>query len=323
MKRALITGVTGQDGAYLAELLLREGYEVYGLVRGINSFQRMKLAYLKIENEINYVECNILDFVSVINLIKRIRPDEIYNLAAQSSVGASFNEPITTIQINSQSLLNLLEAIRMLEIPVKVYQASSSEMFGSINNLPINEKSVMHPASPYAISKATAHFSSVCYRESYGIFISNGILFNHESYLRGDNFFVKKVVRTALLIEQGKVKELRLGNLGVKRDFGYAPEYVKAMYKMLQIEEGDDFVICSGQSILLRDIVNYVFNYLNIDQERIIEDKTFLRPNEIIDIYGDNTKAKLKLKWEYNLSFYEVLDILIEEERQNIGETRK
>ncbi|MEQ8237617.1 MAG: GDP-mannose 4,6-dehydratase [Cyclobacteriaceae bacterium] len=319
MKKALITGITGQDGAYLAELLLKEGYEVYGLVRGINSFQKLKLAYLKIENEINYVECNILDFVSVINLIKRIRPDEIYNLAAQSSVGASFNEPITTIQINSQSLLNILEAIRMLETPVKVYQASSSEMFGSINNLPITENSVMHPASPYAISKATAHFSSVCYRESYGIFISNGILFNHESYLRGDNFFVKKVVRTALLIEQGQLKELRLGNLGVKRDFGYAPEYVKAMYKMLQIEKGDDFVICSGQSILLRDIVTYVFNYLNIDQERIVEDRSLLRPNEIIDIYGDNTKAKLELKWEYNLSFYEVLDILIEEERQNIG----
>ncbi len=319
MKTALITGITGQDGAYLSKLLLEKGYRIIGLVRNINSFRSYGLAYLNILEDIEFEECNLQDFVSVVSLIKRIRPDEIYNLAAQSSVGASFKEPISTIQVNSQSLLLILESVRLLELPVKIYQASSSEMFGSVNKLPIDENSVMRPASPYAISKSTAFFASVFYRESYNIFISNGILFNHESFLRGNNFFIKKVINSSLKIKYGQLTELKLGNLSVKRDFGYAPEYVKAMHKMLQLDQADDFVICSGESILLRDIVYYVFDALAIEKSRIVEDKTLIRPNEIQDIWGDNTKAINKLGWNYNMSFFDVLDRLIEEEIQNFG----
>ena len=190
-------------------------------------------------------------------------------------------------------------------------------MFGHINNLPITENSVMHPVSPYAISKATSYWSTVCYRESFGIFACNGILFNHESFLRGNKFFVKKVVSSAVSIYHNALENIHLGNLEVKRDFGHAPEYIKVMHSMLQYEDPDDYVICSGQSICLRDIVYYVFDSLNISKDRIVEDRSLLRPNEIPDIYGDNSKAKKVLNWDYNMNFYKVLDILLEEELRN------
>lgn len=317
MKTALITGITGQDGAYLSQQLYQNGYSIVGVVRNINNYYDKRLKYLGINDKIRFEECNILDLGSVMHLLQETNPDEIYNLASQSSVGTSFIEPISTIETNTQSVLTLLESIRLLKLPCKFYQASSSEMFGRINSLPITENSIMHPVSPYAISKATAYWTTVCYRESYDIFACNGILFNHESYLRGANFFVKKIIRESIELLKGNIDHLRVGNLDVKRDFGYAPDYVNAMYLMMQQSDPDDYVICSGKSIRLRDIVHFVFSYLGLDESRIIEDPQLFRPNEIEDIWGDNSKAKNKLNWKYEKDFTDVLRIIIDEELNN------
>ncbi len=317
MKIALITGITGQDGAYLSQLLLSQNYKVVGITRSYNNSNLSNLKYLKINKEIHLEECDLTDIPSIISILRKIKPDEIYNLAAQSSVGLSFEQPIGTITFNSLSVLNLLECVRIVDNGIKFYQASSSEMFGKVTQLPITEKSPMHPLSPYAISKATAFWSVVNYRESYGLFACNGILFNHESYLRANNFFVKKVIRNSIDITKGKLDALHVGNIDIKRDFGYAQEYVKPMWAMLQQQVADDYVICSGKSISLRDIVYYVFSKLNISRDKIVEDKTLFRPTDIEDISGDNGKAKTKLHWTYRYDFFEILDKLIEEEFRN------
>ena len=234
MKKALITGITGQDGAYLAKLLLEKGYQVMGITRSYNHSNLDKLKYLGISQNVLIEECDLMDSSSIINLLKKYAPDEIYNLSAQSSVGVSFDQPIGTIQFNSTSVLNLLESIRILELSSKFYQASSSEMFGTVTNLPITLQTPMHPLSPYAISKASAYWTTISYRESYHLYTVNGILFNHESYLRSPNFFIKKIIREALRIQMGQANELRVGNIDIKRDFGYAPKYVEAMWLSLQ-----------------------------------------------------------------------------------------
>jgi len=316
-KTAVITGVTGQDGCYLAKLLLGNGYRVVGLTRGYTKVNIYNFNYLGIADDIVLEEADLLDFSSIIKVLLKYRPDEFYNLGAQSSVGVSFEQPISTINYNTQSLLNILESVRLLKLDTKVYQASSSEMFGDVKNLPATETTPLHPLSPYAISKASAFWIGVNYRESYGIYCANGVLFNHESYLRGSNFFVKKVIRTSLEIKKGLTDNLRVGNIDVKRDFGYAPDYVKAMWLSLQQNNADNYLICSGESIYLRDIINYVFDYLSIKSDKLLEDSSLFRPTEIADMYGDNTKAKSILKWVYDKSFYEVLDILIEEEDRN------
>ncbi|KKP24480.1 MAG: GDP-mannose 4,6-dehydratase [candidate division TM6 bacterium GW2011_GWF2_28_16] len=319
-KIALITGITGQDGAYLSELLLNKNYKIYGLVRAQDDY--FKLEYLKIKNEINFLEFNLLDFEQVKNNINTIKPDEIYNFAAQSSVGLSYLEPYNTINFNFNSTLNLLESIRLLSLSgkqIKFFQPSSSEMYGKQENLPINESFKFNSLNnnPYALSKIAAHELCVLYRRLYNLFISCGIMFNHESYLRGDNFFVKKVIRESLEIKAGKRDFLFVGNLNSKRDFGFAPEYVKAMSLMLQQDKPDDYIIASGKSISLQDIIYYVFDKLNIDKNKIKIDKSLLRPVEVSDSYGDYLKAKTVLGWDYNLSFYQVLDLLIKEELQN------
>lgn len=316
MKVALITGITGQDGAYLTKLLLKKNYKVIGLTRSRKKTGIFGLEYLGVEKSVILEECDLMDLSQVIALFKKYIPDEIYNLAAQSSVSLSFNQPIGTIQFNVLSVLNLLEAIRILGVETKYYQASSSEIFGQ-TELPITEKKVINPLSPYGISKASAHLITKNYREAYGLFSCSGILFNHESYLRNSNFFVKKVIVSALNIVEGKTNELRVGNIEIKRDFGWAPKYVEAMYLMMQNSKPDDFVICSGHSYTLREIIEYVFDQLNIKKSRIIVDSNFYRPTDITDIYGDNTKAKKVLGWEYEFSFYEILDILIQEELDN------
>lgn len=316
-KTALITGITGQDGAYLAQFLLNKGYNVVGLARSYNQDNIRGLKYLGIENEVTIRECDLLDLSNIITIFNEFKPDEIYNLASQSSVGLSFSQPAGTINFNIISVINILEAIRTVSQHSRFYQASSSEMFGNVENLPLYEYTKIHPTSPYAISKAAAHWSVINYRESYGIFASCGILFNHESYLRSPNFFVKKVIAQALKIKNGEQKTLKVGNLDIKRDFGYAPDYVKAMWLMLQNDSAKDYVICSGKSIYLRDIVNYVFDKLKIDRNKIEVDRKLFRPNEIQNIYGNNEKAKRELGWEYNKNFFEVLDILIEEELHN------
>lgn len=317
MNIACITGITGQDGSYLAQLLLKKSYKVIGITRSYNNINNHNFQYLSIEGKIIIEECDLLDFSSIIKILIKYKPDEFYNLAAQSSVSVSFEQPIGTINYNTQSLINVLESIRLLKLDTKVYQASSSEMFGKVKCLPINEETPLHPLSPYAISKASAYWIGINYRESYNVHCTNGILFNHESYLRSPNFFVKKVIRTSLEIRKGKKDVLFVGNIDVKRDFGYAPDYVKAMWLSLQQQKAGDYIICSGVSIYLRDIILYVFDYLNIPIAKLIEDPALFRPTDIEDIYGDNNKAKEVLKWSYEKSFFDILNILIEEEQRN------
>lgn len=312
MTTAIITGITGQDGAYLAQLLISKGYRVIGLVRSYGKFDFKGLKYLKIEDNVEICECDLTDLSQVIAILKEHLPDEIYNLAAQSSVSLSFKQPIGTIQFNVISVLNILEAIRILGVDCKFYQASSSEIFGNAE-LPINENTPINPINPYSISKATGHLITKTYRKAYGIFCCCGILFNHESFLRSNNFFVKKVILEAINIMEGKASYLRVGNIDIKRDFGWAPKYVVAMYLMLQQSKPDDYVICSNHSVSLRSIIEYVFNHFSIPLDKVIVDEKLYRPTEINDIYGDNTKARRQLNWNYNQSFFDILDILIEE----------
>lgn len=317
MKTAIITGVSGQDGPYLSKLLLEKNYKVIGTLRSYSNVNFYNFEYLGIKDSMIFEELDLLDMSSVVRIIKKYNPDEIYNLAAQSSVKLSFEQPIGTFMFNTMSVNNLLESIRLFSPATKFYQASSSEMYGRVENLPININTPMNPVSPYGVSKMASYFMLKIYRESYGIFASNGILFNHESFLRSRNFFIKKVIRDAIDIKNGKLDKLVVGNINVKRDFGYAPAYVEAMWRILQHSKPDDFIICSGKSISLREIIFYIFEKLNLDKSCIIENPSLYRPNEIYDIYGDNSKAREILGWDYNMSFFQVLDILIEEELKN------
>jgi GDPmannose 4,6-dehydratase len=316
---AFITGVTGQDGAYLSRLLLNKGYRVIGLVRSNSSQNLYRLKYLGIDEKVELVECDLKDLSQVIKVIKTNNPDEIYNLAAQSSVALSFQQPIGTLDFNINSVMNMLEAIRLMDKRIKFYQASTSEMFGRIDDLPITEDYKFHPLSPYAISKLTGHYTVINYRESYNLFSSCGILFNHESYLRGDTFFMKKLVRGAIDILHKKRDHLEFGNLNIKRDFGSSERYVEAMWLILQHDKAEDFVICSGESLRLEDIVHYVFKKLDISFDKIKINRDLFRPTEIQDIYGSSEKAKRLLNWNYNTKFYTVLDDLLVEEQANYG----
>ncbi len=316
MKTAIITGITGQDGAYLARVLLDNNYRVIGINRNIRgSFDGLN--YLKIKDRIELIECNLLDFTQISNLISEKKPDEIYNLAAQSSVFQSYKDPIKTFEFNTISVFNILESIKKSDLNIKFYQASSSEMFGKVDKLPITETSLIHPVSPYAISKVAAHYTCVNYRENYNLFVCCGILFNHESYLRNNDFFIKKVIRESIAISLKKQNNLQVGNIDIKRDFGYAPKYVEAMFLMLQQENPSDYLVCSGQSLSLREIIYYVFDKLNINKDLCVINKDFYRPADIEDIYGNNEKAKKVLSWKYDYTFFDVLDMLIEEEIKN------
>jgi len=317
-RTCIISGITGQDGAYLSRLLIEKEYTVIGLIRSNTAASFKGLDYLQVRDKITLIECDLLDITQLINVIKRYKPWGIYNLAAQSSVSLSFDQPIGTFQFNTISVYNFLEAIRIVDPTIKFYQASSSEMFGNVNKLPITEESVLHPKSPYAISKAAGHFACINYRESYGLSVYCGILFNHESYLRSDGFFIKKIITKSLQIKKGTLKILEVGNIDIKRDFGYAPVYVEAMYSMMQKETGDDFIICSGRSTSLREIIRYVFEKIGIGADKLVINKNLYRPAEITDIYGDNSKAAKQLGWKYTSSIYDMLDKLIEEEIQNL-----
>jgi GDPmannose 4,6-dehydratase len=313
-KTAFITGITGQDGAYLSKLLIDKGYKLIGLVRNVPHANTTGLAYLGIDKDVILEECDLLDITQIMKLFNQYRPTEIYNLAAQSSVSVSFSQPIGTIQFNTISVLNILEAIRIVNADIKFYQASSSEMYGRVLDLPITEKTVFHPLSPYAISKASAHWITVNYREAYDLFACCGVLFNHESYLRSGNFFVKKVIRDCIAIHYKQKEFLEVGNIQIKRDFGYAPKYVEAMWLMLQQERADDYLICSGKSVSLESIILHTFNRFQIPQDRLLIKESLFRPTEIEDNYGVAYKANVKLNWIYNYDFYTVLDLIIEEE---------
>lgn len=314
MKVAFITGISGQDGAYLTKLLVDKKYLVVGITRNNHLDILQKITYLKVDKNVLIEECDLLDLSSIISLISKYQPSEIYNLAAQSSVGLSFKQPIGTVSFNIISVINLLEAIRIVKPDTRFYQASSSEMYGKVTDLPITINTPMHPLSPYAISKASAHWTVVNYRESYNVFACNGVLFNHESFLRSNGFFVKKVLSESVQNRNNPNWYLKVGNIDIKRDFGYSPKYVEAMWLMLQREIPSDFIICSGKSITLRSIIEHVFKSLNISIDRLLISEELMRPTDIEDIYGDNMPAKQLLEWDYDLDFYEVIDMLIEEE---------
>lgn len=316
MRTALITGISGQDGAYLSKMLLEKGYQVIGLLDPSRNSSLWKLDHLGIRNCIRFERCDLKSPEGVRAMLDANDPDEIYNFAAQSSVGASFRHPSDTIHFNILSVLNILDALRSSSSDARFYQSSSSEMYGKVDKLPVREDTPMHPLSPYAVSKAAAHWMTINYRESYGLFACCGICFNHESFLRDERFFVKKVITEALRIKAGEQEVLKVGNLDVSRDFGFGPKYVEAMWMMLQNGHPGDYLICSGRSISLRSIVEHVFERLNIDMDRVWSDPSLTRPNEMIDIFGDNSKARMELGWTYDMDFFEVLDRLMDEETE-------
>jgi len=314
-KKALITGVTGQDGAYLAQFLLDKGYEVFGLVRRMVNRNFENLEYLGIENKIDLVDGDLTDEASLINVIKRIYPDEIYNLAAQSFVGTSWDQPMVTCEINGMGVLKLLNAIKICCPATKFYQASTSEMFGNVNINGIqDENTPFHPRSPYAISKLFAYWITVNYRESYNMFASNGILFNHESPIRGKEFVSRKITDGVARIKLGLAKEIRLGNLDSRRDWGFAGDYVEAMWLMLQQKNPDDFIISTGKTHSIRDFLNLAFKYVGIDnwQPYIKIDPRYKRPAELFTLQGKNNKAKKNLGWEPKVSFEKLVMMMID-----------
>ncbi|SRR5579871_85461 len=313
-KIAIITGISGQDGAYLASLLAKKNYTVIGFVRSYSTVDLKGLDHLSIRDKVIIEECDLLDISQIIKLLHQYKPSEIYNLAAQSSVSLSFKQPIGTFHFNTISVFNLLEAIKLTDRNIKFYQASSSEMYGKVDNLPITENSVLHPLSPYAVSKAAAHWSCIHYRESYGMYVCCGILFNHESYLRGPSFFVKKIISESIKIGKGLADKLLVGNIEISRDFGYAPLYVEGMYLMMQADTPADYILCSGSSIKLKKIIEYVFDKLSIDKNKYSVSAELYRPADIENIFGDASKAKKQLGWNYTMSAEQMIDILLDEE---------
>jgi GDPmannose 4,6-dehydratase len=316
LKKAIISGISGQDGAYLARLLLANNYKVYGLVRGHHGEGLWRLKFLGISDAVELLECDLTDMSQTLRVIQSIHPDEVYHLAAQSSVSSSFEQPIATIHYNTISTLNLLETIRLVKTSLKFYQASSSEMFGEVTSLPINETNVINPQSPYAISKAAGYWMVKNYRQAYHLYATSGILFNHESALRQNTFVIKKIIKTALEIKEHGEGMLALGNIDVRRDFGYAPEYVKAMWLIMQQDVPDDYIVCSGFSSSIREIVDLVFSILGIPAGHLASEKKLFRPAEISENYGNPEKARKKLNWSYDWPLQRLIEQLIEDERE-------
>lgn len=317
MKLALISGVAGQDGAFLSAHLLDKGYNVVGLVRGEPETDLFRLGYLGIKHKITLKKTDLLNREAVTTVLDEYRPDEFYNLAALSSVGYSFHNPYTSFDFNTRSVINILEGIRKVSPKTRYYQASSSEMFGNIgkDRLPVKETFLFHPVSPYGISKASAHWLTVNYREAYGVEACCGILFNHESALRPKNFVIKKIVRAAIEIKEKGEGQLILGNTAVTRDWGYAPYYVDAMWRMLQQDKLDDYLICSGDPVVLNDFVSAVFQILDLESEDYVSvDRGLLRSLDLEIIYGDNSKAKKELGWNYELTSKDLIKLLIADE---------
>ena len=315
MKKALITGINGQDGSYLAEFLLKKGYEVFGTLKR-NSVAENQTARLdKVYDRIKLFYADLTDLSSLISVIQKTQPNEIYNLAAQSHVRISFDQPIYTAQVTGVGTLNMLEAVRLIKPDAKVYQASSSEMFG--NSIDVDgfqrETTAMYPVSPYGCAKVYSYNICRNYRNSYNMFISNGILFNHESPRRGTNFVTNKVVKEAVKIKLGLSKKLALGNLDATRDWGHAKDYVEAMWMILQLENPDDYVCATGISHSVKELCEYVFGKLELSyQDYIVMDEKFLRPEELNDLKGDPTKLKKHTEWEPTYTFETMLDEMIE-----------
>jgi len=316
-KRVLITGITGQDGSYLAEFLLNKDYEVFGLVRrtSILNFERIK----HIQDRIELISGDLLDQNSLINAIKESNPDEVYNLASQSFVPTSWKQPVFTGEATALGVARMLEAIRAVDPKIKFYQASSSEMFGKVREVPQTEKTQFYPRSPYGVAKLYGHWITVNYRESYNMFCCSGILFNHTSPKRGLEFVTRKVTNTVAKIKLGLSNELRLGNLDAKRDWGFAGDYVKAMWLMLQRDEPDDYVISTGLTHSVKDLLQVAFDYVNLNwKDYVIVDPKFVRPAEVELLRGDSTKALKKLGWTPETSFEELIKMMIDADLERI-----
>jgi GDPmannose 4,6-dehydratase len=311
LKKALITGVTGQDGSYLAELLLEKGYKVYGMVRRSSVEKLDRIEHIR--DRINFIQADLLDQLSIINALRQVMPDEVYNLAAMSFVPTSWSQPVLTGEFTALGVTRILEAIRLVNKDIKFYQASSSEMFGKVKIVPQDENTSFHPRSPYGVAKAYGHYITVNYRESYGIFAVSGILFNHESPRRGLEFVTRKVTNAAALIKLGMQDSLCLGNMDAKRDWGYALDYVDAMWRMLQQEKPDDYVIATGQTHSVKEWVQASFAALGLDWEKYVKiDPDLLRPAEVDLLVGNAAKAQSKLGWKPEVDFNGLIKIMVE-----------
>jgi GDPmannose 4,6-dehydratase len=324
MKKALITGITGQDGSYLAELLLQKGYEVHGIIRRASTFNTDRIDHLYNDANVYGKQLflhfgDVTDSTNLVKLLYGVQPDEVYNLAAQSHVRVSFDIPEYTADVTAVGTVRILEAIRETGLKAKFYQASSSEMFGMVKESPQTEKTAFHPRSPYAAAKVYAHWMTVNYRESYGMFAASGILFNHESPRRGETFVTRKITRAVARIKAGLQTKLFLGNLDAKRDWGYAKEYVEAMWLMLQQNEPDDYVIATGETHSVREFLQEAFSYVDLNWEDYVElDSRYLRPAEVDHLVGDASKAKQEFGWEPKVTFKELVRLMVDADRASL-----
>ncbi len=316
--RALITGITGQDGSYLAEFLLDKGYDVFGMVRrsSTENFERIN----HYRDRITLEQADLLDQLSLITLIDRIRPNEVYNLAAQSFVPTSWHQPVLTSEFNSLGVTRILEAIRLVDKSIKFYQASSSEMFGKVREVPQTEKTPFYPRSPYGVTKVFGHWITVNYRESYDMYCCSGILFNHESPRRGLEFVTRKITHGVAKIKLGLEKELRLGNLDAKRDWGYAGDYVRAMWLMLQQENPADYVISSDVNHSVRDLARIAFEHVGLDyKDHVVIDPRFVRPAEVDVLLGDSSRARKELGWKPGVSFEGLIKMMVDSDMKHLS----
>lgn len=315
MPTALITGVTGQDGSYLAELLLQEGYKVVGMVRRTSTINFERLHH--IQNQIEIVQGDLLDQMSLIAILQEHQPSEVYNLAAQSFVPTSFSQPVLTGEFTALGVTRMLEAIRFVDPKIRFYQASSSEMFGKVMEVPQRETTPLYPRSPYGVAKVYGHWITINYRESYNIFGCSGILFNHESPRRGLEFVTHKITHAAAQIKLGLAHELRLGNLEARRDWGYAGDYVRAMWLMLQQDAPDDYVVSTGETHSVQEFVQEAFGYLDLDwKEYVVQDPKYYRPAEVDLLVGDPAKAGAKLGWEPSVDFRQLVRLMVDADMQ-------
>jgi len=311
MKRALITGITGQDGSYLAEFLLEKGYSIYGMVRRSSTINYERIGH--IQDRLKLIQGDLLDQNSLMEALRISEPDEVYNLGAQSFVPTSWNQPVLTGEFTALGVTRMLEAIRTINPKIRFYQASSSEMFGKVKETPQNEKTPFYPRSPYGVAKVYGHWITVNYRESYEIFCCSGILFNHESPRRGLEFISRKVTSAATKIKVGIQKELRVGNLNARRDWGFAGDYVEAMWLMLQQDEPDDYVIATGISHSVKDLIKVAFDRVGLDWEKyLVSDSTLYRPAEVDYLLGDSTKAQSKLRWQPKVTFEKLIAMMVD-----------
>lgn len=322
MKTALITGITGQDGSYLAEFLLSQGYRVVGMVRRSSTINYDRIKH--IQNDVDIVQGDLLDQMSIVDLLREYKPSEVYNLAAQSFVPTSFKQPVLTGEFTALGVTRMLEAVRMTDPTIRYYQASSSEMFGKVVEVPQRESTPFYPRSPYGVAKVYGHWITVNYRESYNLFACSGILFNHESPRRGLEFVTHKVTHAVAKIKLGKAKDLHLGNLESRRDWGFAGDYVRAMWLMLQQDQPDDYVVATGETHSVQELCEVAFAHVGLNwQDHVIQDDKFFRPAEVDLLVGDASKAGRVLNWEATVTFRGLVEMMVDEDLRAIQEGRE